>query len=1085
MNKKVITQLSAAALVASSVMPACNVLAMENGNQPLVLEEKEATKDQLGQLQQAVVDAKADVDQKTKALADVQKAYDVCDLQVSALQKEYETKKAELQTLKQQLNKDIVETYEQKSAEVNQLKEALQTKTSEKEALEAKLEKLTQNLEQATQSLDLAQKKLATLQAQHAEKGYTKEALEQTEEAVAVAQIKVDASKERLKQAKHTNDVSTEKLEQAKIAFDQATVQKNETANQYKEAKVRVSDTKKVADDIKQALDALGNSDVLDNAQHAYDETKAAYDEANAVLTQKTVAISNAQRVYEQKKQAYKEANAKVDAAQATIDRAQQTLDQHVVELTQAQQRLTDITKQRDQVTTEKEALIAQANTKEATINDLKTKDLVALQTQKETAQQKVNADQQAVDAAQAAVNKGVEDKSVLGSKGFFEYVGATRAVEILTNAHQTHDGKPTTVIGDKDDATSLANMKASLAFMKECNDLRIAHGLPALKVTHELMAISQVQTNISKYTLGHSRVYNVGENLAWGYQDPFDGWYTEEKAVLDNIVNDNPTLQEMRKNGATDYELGGYIRQHDPNSYSEIGHYLNIINPEYTITGFSMSTKPVQYSNTTGQVFQFGGYDDAGVMSVSEYEALFNEYLASIDVSAAKEKLAKELADAKATLKTSQQALASINEQIQAKQAEIKTLEGEVTSLRAQVEAKANEETALNGDVVKANETVTTLTAQKDDFVKDVETAVAQKQALLDTKEVETTKQAMDAQEEVVTKAREEQQQAQVSLVEKQQLRDEKLETLNAIKDAMKQDQAQLQARFEQASKDYNDALKGEQRLKALLAEKETALIVATKDKETATKAKEEAQANVQTAKETLTKDEEALQQVTNQKESILQALQKEADLQNQIDEIVAGQKDWPKEIEDTQSLLVTKEQAIKDLTALIAEKEAMVEEYAQAKVVWENVLSGGMDTLESDVLSSIATKIEDYKALRAQLAENEVAYNDANEELATTKALLEQAKADLDQAKKNYGQAVDAYNDYFESLKPKPTPNPEVKPTPDTKPNKPSKPNNGQVDNKAPHTADQSHVGLFAILLAISGLAMVQSKRKKEANE
>ena len=46
-------------------------------------------------------------------------------------------------------------------------------------------------------------------------------------------------------------------------------------------------------------------------------------------------------------------------------------------------------------------------------------------------------------------------------------------------------------------------------------------------------MAISQSNTNASAYILNHTHQFGVGENLAWGYQNPFDGWYTEEKNCM------------------------------------------------------------------------------------------------------------------------------------------------------------------------------------------------------------------------------------------------------------------------------------------------------------------------------------------------------------------------------------------------------------------------------------------------------------------------------------------------------------------------------------------------------------------------
>lgn len=181
------------------------------------------------------------------------------------------------------------------------------------------------------------------------------------------------------------------------------------------------------------------------------------------------------------------------------------------------------------------------------------------------------------------------------GSYGFFAYVGATDAIDILDNsryASYTHKGEAT-------DATSLENMKASIAQMKECNRLRKLHGLSELKVTYELMAMAQADANYSDSNIGHAGQFNVGENLAWGYVNPFDGWYTEEK------------INYETQNG------------------DQVGHYLNIINSRYRVTGFAINTRGSEYWITYSQVFS--GYGDENAMTIDEYEAIFNAYYGSV----------------------------------------------------------------------------------------------------------------------------------------------------------------------------------------------------------------------------------------------------------------------------------------------------------------------------------------------------------------------------------------------------------------------------------------------------------------------
>lgn len=190
---------------------------------------------------------------------------------------------------------------------------------------------------------------------------------------------------------------------------------------------------------------------------------------------------------------------------------------------------------------------------------------------------------------------------TVKTSLGFFQAVGASDAVAVL---QEQNDISGYTKLGDEADATSLTNMLKSLDWIDECNNLRAQHGLAALKVTDYMMAVSQVQCNASAYTMGHTRQYNVGENLAWGYtgryyKDPFDGWYTEEKAEYDA--------------GNTDF--------------SEVGHYLNIVNDRYEVTGFAQNQYS-SYGATHEQSFSFDEGDTA--YTVAEYRTRLQNYMAS-----------------------------------------------------------------------------------------------------------------------------------------------------------------------------------------------------------------------------------------------------------------------------------------------------------------------------------------------------------------------------------------------------------------------------------------------------------------------
>ena len=196
------------------------------------------------------------------------------------------------------------------------------------------------------------------------------------------------------------------------------------------------------------------------------------------------------------------------------------------------------------------------------------------------------------------------------GSQGYFDSIGASAAVAPVFDTNNSikirADLASYTQMGKTDDATSLENMQASIAYMKECNEIRKKEGLSELKVSTRLMAIAQANANYVKTHMEHSEVYPTGENLSWGYGNaytagsPFRGWYDEEKA---------------------EYLAGNH-------NFSDVGHYKSIVESRFTVTGFAVGTNG---SFGTVHVQEFAG-SITGVqnevqMTVSEFERSFNSY--------------------------------------------------------------------------------------------------------------------------------------------------------------------------------------------------------------------------------------------------------------------------------------------------------------------------------------------------------------------------------------------------------------------------------------------------------------------------
>ncbi len=205
------------------------------------------------------------------------------------------------------------------------------------------------------------------------------------------------------------------------------------------------------------------------------------------------------------------------------------------------------------------------------------------------------------------AVGSGTSE----GAYGFFYSRGSTEAMEVLNWGKNTEGS---TEFGGENDTTRLELMLKSLEYIEECNSLRANHGLPALLVTDYMMATAMVQLNWSDTNYAHSQFFNVGENLSWGYGDHFEGWYTSEKQLM---------------------ESGFYT------SESQIGHYLNIINTSYTVTGFAVSLdKRGRFSIAHGQTFGFSQSGGSGKDHVAEtpgaYRAELQSYINAGGINAA-----------------------------------------------------------------------------------------------------------------------------------------------------------------------------------------------------------------------------------------------------------------------------------------------------------------------------------------------------------------------------------------------------------------------------------------------------------------
>ena len=523
-----------------------------------------------------------------------------------------------------------------------------------------------------------------------------------------------------------------------------------------------------------------------ENILETYKDISEAQKEAQAALEQAKAELASAQQEVVNAQAKVTEAENGVTQAQANLNTLETNLVNKNAEIAKVEAQLGDSDAAYQETLKELEAVKAEyadlvEDVREAQEKVTQAEEEVAyaeaqvngLLFEQRQLNQKIAAQEQTVaDLKEQAEN--MEAQIQKGLLGFFESMGYEDAVEIINEGIHKHGS---TNLGDADDATSLENMKATLEFIKECNALRQQNGLNELLVSGQLMAIAQVQLNhtSSMTSPTHSKLYNVGENIAFGYKDgsPFEGWYYEEKMVSDWLDEHGMTYEEiendieMKKQIAKELGFGSY-------GQVQVGHYENIINPNYLGTGFAINGKG--WGIEHGQVFTHKSNSlNTGLMSVDDFFAAFDDYYsnlmnaqgryeeakAQLDALKAElegkitdlEKANADLTSAKGNYTQAQNGVTEAENAVTENEATQKELQDKLNSilngeenaaLKAELEKLQGEKadiesliTTAKGDIETAKGVLMTAKENlygKQEAVKEAEANVAEKQAILDS---------------------------------------------------------------------------------------------------------------------------------------------------------------------------------------------------------------------------------------------------------------------------------------------------------------------------------------------------------------
>lgn len=636
-RNKTLTSLAAASMVLTQVGQ-MSVFAKEEPMKNLSdTEEVSVEKTQKELLEEQIKNTLDDVNEAKKKFDEAQEKYETYNKNDYALavsnrdlaQKNYLSAKDDAQEA-------IVSALEKQIQELEANQKALKNANDKKKGLESRLKNANEELKQVQEDLIEQQKKYESLL-----NGSSKEQIEQS-----------------------VNELKAQ-LESATLAYQAASNRVNELLNAKQEAEAKVLDLQNTLEGAKAEL-SEAKDDVV-HAQNAYDvanadynekleiyngasdpELKAEYEkqvvEAKNNLTIAQSDLQNAKLIQQSKVDAVANAESCVVEVENEICDLKSLIDAKENELLGINESIGITEKELSAVKEELTNAIEIENSMEEVLNktqialDKAKKEVEAQQTNVDKAQSDVDAQQKIVN--QLRVDKEqVSQKISLGSKGFFEAYGYTNALKVLEE-NSVEIGKYTEV-GAENDATSLANFKKAIAMVKTGNALRTTDdnfkGLNPLKVSAEMFAISQVQVNqMAKTKYGHTKLYRVSENAAVEYEDPFVGWYTEEKAVYDYLHQKGWDINDIRDS------QGNYIDLDKANEIVEalnfpnirwvqVGHYTNMLNSKYNVTGTAWIEGKTSngYSRNSNQVFY--RLDTDSLLTIDEFESQFNEYYDSL----------------------------------------------------------------------------------------------------------------------------------------------------------------------------------------------------------------------------------------------------------------------------------------------------------------------------------------------------------------------------------------------------------------------------------------------------------------------
>lgn len=875
--------------------------------------------------------------------------------------------------------------YEKAVQDANDAKAAVDQATADAQAKQA-------TKEEAQKALDEAQKAVADADAEK-----TSVTTADAEAAVKNAQSALDSARSGYAQAqKKADDAKTSKesadkaLAKAKADAEAAKTAQAQAQKDYDEAKKAESDAQAAYDALSDETKKAEMQQKLDEAKKAVSEKQQAVADAQKKAEDAQAGVAKAQESYDKVAKALEEVQAGVTKAQESVKEAEKNASDAEASLQEAQ----DAVKAAEQKVAEAQDKAKNAQSRMDEIDkEIADADaqIVKLSERQKDYEEVREVYRSRLDKADEEFNKGL--LGFLLSGGLDDE--CEKSIKAIFNTKQkVYDEKGNEVLltsytnmGAKGDATYLPNVYKAIDMLKEQNEIRKSLGLGELQVSYKMMAYSAVQANYSAYSSDHFVNHMVkngegkdpsykrlGENLAWGYKDPFAGWYYIEKAAYDKINKGSYDMEAVRKaadlENLTEDDIMGMVDEYVKTNHT--GHYKNIIRSDYLIAGAAHSdtadTDEVSFHYTDS----LGNDDSVQPVDILAKNMKFYQHQADKnviqgDIDEMTERIAKNadeiktLQDRKSTLESEKASIANIQQTIADAQKDLDDANGNVKTAQAGVE-----------DAMKATEEAEAALKKAQDMVPDAQENAAEAQKSLDaSKEAAANAQkAVESAEAEVSSAQDE-----VSRIESLMNSSDEGKALNAL-NAAKDASAKAEAALESAEQASTEASEAQNAAQAKADEVAASIQKTAKEESDAEKAQKTAETALKSAQEAVKR---------------LAGIRDARDTARiSADEAAKAEAEAKKALADAKAASDSKSEKASQAKKALEAANAVLASSQAVSDAW----NGGKDFTASDEIMTLVK-----------------AYRQAADEANASESEYRKAKNDYDQAAHEASEAADAY--------------------------------------------------------------------------